>query len=157
VLATSGADFLACETIPVLDEALALAALLERHRDASAWLSFTSHDGRHTSHGESLTECARRLDGIPNVFAIGVNCVKPHVVGDAIRALKAGTDKPIVIYPNSGEEWDAGARGWHGSWDHGSLSALAPQWMDAGARLIGGCCRTGPRDIAALAVKMREP
>jgi homocysteine S-methyltransferase len=79
------------------------------------------------------------------------------VVGDAIRALKAGTDKPIVIYPNSGEEWDAGARGWHGSWDHGSLSALAPQWMDAGARLIGGCCRTGPRDIAALAVKMREP
>jgi homocysteine S-methyltransferase len=155
VLANSGADFLACETIPVLDEALALAALLERHPETNAWVSFTSRDGIHTSHGEPLTECARRLDGVRNVFAIGVNCVKPRVVDDAIRALRAGTGKPIVIYPNSGEEWDAGTRGWHGSWDHESLSVLAPRWVSAGARLIGGCCRTGPRDIAALDAKLR--
>jgi homocysteine S-methyltransferase len=150
VLATSCADFLACETIPVLDEALALATLLAQHPDALAWMSFTSSDGIHTAHGESLTECARLLDRVPNVIAIGVNCVRPEVVGDAIRALRAGTGKAIVVYPNSGEQWDGKSRSWHGSWNHDSLAALAPQWVSAGAHVIGGCCRIGPREIAAL-------
>ena len=150
VLATSGADFLACESIPVLDEALALATLLAQYPDALAWMSFTSPDGIHTSHGEPLTECARLLDRVPNVIAIGVNCVRPEVVGDAIRALRAGTSKAIVVYPNSGEQWDGQTRSWRGSWDHGSLAALAPQWVSAGARMVGGCCRIGPREIAAL-------
>ncbi len=150
VLATSGADFLACETIPALDEARALAALLALHPEVRAWMSFTSPDGIRTSHGEPLTQCARLLDGVSNVIAIGVNCVRPEVVGEAIRELKAGTSKGIVVYPNSGEQWNARARHWHGTWDHGSLAALAPQWINAGARMIGGCCRIGPEEIAAL-------
>ncbi len=150
VLANSGADFLACETIPVLDEALALATLLAQYPDARAWMSFTSADGVHTAHGEPLSNCARHLDRVPNVIAIGVNCVKPEIVSEAIRALRSGTGKAIVVYPNSGEQWDGKTRSWHGSWDHESLAALAPQWVSAGARMIGGCCRIGPREIAAL-------
>jgi homocysteine S-methyltransferase len=150
VLATSGADFLACETIPLLDEALALATLLAQYPDALAWMSFTSKNGTHTSHGEPLTECARLLDPVPNVIAIGVNCVRPEIVGDAIRALREGTGKAIVVYPNSGEHWNGQTHSWHGSWNHESLAALAPQWVSAGARVVGGCCRIGPREIAAL-------
>lgn len=150
VLASSGADFLACETIPLMDEARALAILVARHPDVRAWMSFTSPDGIHTSHGEPLIDCARLLDGIPGVIAIGVNCIRPEVVAEAIRQLKTGTRKDIVVYPNSGEQWDAEARCWHGSWDLGSLATLAPQWVSAGARIIGGCCRIGPREIAAL-------
>ena len=155
VLATSGADFLACETIPVLDEARALATLLAQHPDARAWMSFTSPDGIHTSQGEPLTDCAHFLDRIPNVTAIGVNCVRPEVVGDAIRALRAGSGKSIVVYPNSGEQWNAGSGDWSGTPDHGDLAALAAQWIDDGARLVGGCCRIGPRDIASLAASLR--
>ena len=150
VLATSGAEFLACETIPVLDEARALVTLLAQHPDALAWMSFTSSDGIHTAHGEPLTDCARLLDRVPNVIAIGVNCVKPEIVGEAIHALRAGTGKAIVVYPNSGEWWDAETHRWRGSRDHTSLAALAPQWVSAGARMVGGCCRIGPREIAAL-------
>jgi homocysteine S-methyltransferase len=154
VLASSGADFLACETIPVLDEARALVTLLAEHRDVLAWMSFTSPDGIHTSHGEALTECARLLDRVPNVIAIGVNCVKPEVVGDAIRTLGTGTSKAIVVYPNSGEQWDAQMHDWRGSHDRGSLAALAPQWVSAGARIVGGCCRIGPKEIADLHVAL---
>jgi homocysteine S-methyltransferase len=150
VLATSGADFLACETMPVLDEARALAALLARYPDVLAWMSFTSPDGIHTSHGELLTECAQALDRVPNVVAIGVNCVKPEIVGTAICALRAGTGKAVVVYPNSGERWHGQAHHWSGSHSHGSLAELAPQWISAGARLVGGCCRIGPDEIAAL-------
>ena len=118
VLATSGADFLACETIPVLDEARALATLLAAHPDAHAWMSFTSPDGILTSHGEPLADCARFLDRIPNVTAIGVNCVRPEVVGDSVRSLRTGSGKPIVVYPNSGEQWEARSQNWSGAADH---------------------------------------
>lgn len=150
VLAAAGADFLACETIPLLDEARALAALLADRPDIPAWMSFTSRDGVHTSHGEPLVECARLLDRVPNVFAVGVNCVRPEIVGTAIRSLSAGTGKALVVYPNSGEHWDGQTRDWHGACDHESLATLAPQWVRDGARLVGGCCRIGPREIAEL-------
>ena len=102
VLAASGADLLACETIPVLDEARALAALLAENPRTIAWMSFTSPDGVHTSHGEPLTECARVLDKVPNLIAIGVNCVKPEIVGSAIEALKAGSGKACRRLPELG-------------------------------------------------------
>jgi homocysteine S-methyltransferase len=154
VLASAGADFLACETIPVLDEARAYVELLTRHPMAEAWLSFTSPDGVHTSHGEPLVECARLVDSVPNVFAVGVNCVKPEIVGDAIRALAAGTDKPIVVYPNSGECWHADDQSWHGT-PGNSIAALAPEWIRAGALHVGGCCRVGPGEIARLKATLR--
>ena len=157
VLAASGADLLACETIPVLDEARGLLQLLSRHPELPAWISFTSPDGIHTSHGEPLADCARVLHDAPNVIAVGVNCVKPEVVGDAIRALRAGTDKAIVVYPNSGERWSGETHDWHGAPDRESLASLAPGWIRAGARLIGGCCRTGPADIAALDAALAVP
>jgi len=156
VLASAGADYLACETIPVLEEARAYVQLLARHPGARAWLSFTSPDGVHTSHGEPLVECARLIDAIPNVFAVGVNCVKPEIVDDAIRALASGTGKPIVVYPNSGELWNAGEESWHGAPGHG-IAGLAPAWIHAGARHIGGCCRVGPGQIAQLRAALDSP
>jgi homocysteine S-methyltransferase len=156
VLAESGADVLACETLPLLDEARALALLLQRHPDARAWMTFTSPDGVRTSHGEPLMECAQVLDRVPGVLAVGVNCVKPEVVSAAIRSLRAGTGKSIVVYPNSGEVWDAQTRRWRGACSHRSLADLAPQWVSAGASLVGGCCRIGPREIAALDKTLSE-
>jgi homocysteine S-methyltransferase len=136
VLATAGADLLACETIPTLIEAEALVALLSGYPDARAWVSFTARDGQHTSAGEPLRVAAARLDREPQVVAIGVNCVPPHIVADCVTELRAGTTKP---------------RSWAGAPDGLSLADLAPAWVAAGARWIGGCCRTGPADIAALA------
>ena len=151
ILSESGADLLACETIPSLDEARALLDLLRDRQNTQAWLSFTSPDGIHTSHGEGLTECARAADGVESVIAVGVNCVHPRVVVTAVREVSRGTNKPVVVYPNSGEQWDARSGQWRGRPDGSSLADLSPAWVVAGARLIGGCCRTGPADIAGLA------
>ncbi len=154
VLAGAGADLLACETIPVLDEARAYAQLLAAFPGARAWWSFTSPDGENTSHGELLADCARFADGVAGVVAVGVNCVKPEVVAAAIRAFKAGTAKPVVVYPNSGQRWSAGDESWHGEAGRESLATLAPGWVRQGARLVGGCCRVGPGQIAALAASL---
>jgi homocysteine S-methyltransferase len=149
VLAESGADVLACETIPSLAEARALVQLIGT-QTTPAWLSVTSRDGRATAHGEPLADVARLVDDVQNIAAVGVNCVHPDVVLAAIRELRAATDKPIVVYPNSGERWNAERRAWEGN-PGSDLAALAPDWVEAGATLIGGCCRTGPADIARLA------
>jgi homocysteine S-methyltransferase len=56
---------------------------------------------------------------------------------------------PVVAYPNSGERWDAAARRWTGT--PGLPADAVRDWLDAGARLVGGCCRVGPAAIARLA------
>jgi len=145
VLADAGADLLACETIPSRAEAAALVRLLAERPDAKAWITFSCRDRRHTSAGDAIADCARWLDGVPQVIAIGVNCVAPESVESLIHAIGTGTSKPIVVYPNSGETWDAAARCWVGTADR--FTSYVPRWLAAGASWIGGCCRTTPDDI----------
>lgn len=150
VLAGAGADILACETIPSLDEAAVLAELLRELPAGTAWVSFTAGDDRHTAHGEPLVDCARLLEAVPQVRAVGVNCVRPSQVGSLVRELRRGTAKPIAVYPNSGEQWDGTAHRWVGAADAVALESLVAEWLAVGASWIGGCCRTTPDDIARV-------
>jgi len=144
ILDGSDADLLACETIPRLDEAQALAGLLDRK---PAWFSFCCRDEKHISDGTPIAECARFLDGFEKVFAVGVNCTPPQHVESLVRQIRSATSKPIVVYPNSGERYEDGR--WLG--EPADFAALAKVWWDAGAAHIGGCCRVGPKQIRALA------
>ena len=138
-------DLLACETIPSLLEARAIVRVMHEHPSASGWMSFSCRDRAHTSAGDPIDECARVLDAEPQVVAIGINCVSPGIVSDLVRAIRRQTAKPIVVYPNSGEVWNAGARCWEGTATR--FTAYLDEWIDAGASWLGGCCRTTPADI----------
>jgi homocysteine S-methyltransferase len=151
LLAGSGADLLACETIPSLQEAQALAQLLAELPGRSAWISFSARDGQHTCHGEPIAECAAWLDSQPNIAAIGINCTPPRFIPELVQAIRSATSKPIVVYPNSGEVYQASDYSWHGNPDDPAYAELAEGWYASGAQLIGGCCRTTPADIAAIA------
>jgi homocysteine S-methyltransferase len=154
VLADAGADMLAVETIPCLVEAVAIARLLEEFPGVTAWISFSAKDGAHICHGEPFARCAALLGGHPQVAAIGINCTPPQFVPDLVAAARAATDAPIVVYPNSGEVYHAEDKSWSGESECSAYGAQARQWYEAGARIIGGCCRTGPdhiREIAAWA------
>jgi homocysteine S-methyltransferase len=138
-------DLVACETIPSLLEARSIVRVLRDQASARAWVSFSCRDGAHTSAGDSIAECARVLDAEPQVIAIGVNCVGPPLVTALVRSIAAQTAKPIVVYPNSGEEWNARARCWEGTATR--FTAYVNEWIEAGASWIGGCCRSRPDDI----------
>jgi homocysteine S-methyltransferase len=150
-LAASKADLLACETIPSLLEAQALVRVLAEVPAMPVWLSFSCRDGQHISHGERIADCGQLLDEVPQVVGIGVNCTAPGFVEPLIENLRAQTKKPIVVYPNSGETWDTGRRCWTGTASCDDFVRAAQRWRAAGASLIGGCCRTGPEHIQALA------
>ena len=153
VLAETNADFIAFETIPSLDEARAVVQALEQTPSVSAWISFTCRDAEHVAHGEPMRDCAAVAAESPQVLALGINCVAPHLVTPLIRAVQAGSvgRKPVIVYPNSGETWDAQRRVWRGQADAAGFTALAREWFGAGAQAVGGCCRTGPAHIAAIA------
>ncbi|WP_246186938.1 homocysteine S-methyltransferase [Microlunatus speluncae] len=148
ILAEAGADLIACETVPDLVEAEALVRLVGE-TGVSAWLSYTI-DGDRTRAGQPLIE-AFALAEAPGIVAIGVNCCDPDDVPEAIAAARAVTDRPVVVYPNSGENWA-------GSWFGPSrfTASAARDWVAAGARIVGGCCRVGPDEITILARIMSD-
>jgi homocysteine S-methyltransferase len=156
VLAETNADFLALESIPSLEEARAILAALHPYADVAAYLSFTCRDGMHVSDGETLRACAELLEQQPQVVGIGINCTTPKLIGSLIDELAQVTSKPIIVYPNSGEEWDAVHRCWRGDGQAQPFGDLAQSWRSAGAQWIGGCCRTGPEHVRAVAAVWRR-
>jgi homocysteine S-methyltransferase len=150
LLAGAGADLLACETLPSFAEARALASLLGDGVPLGAWFTFSCRSPSEISDGTPVAECARSLDSCPQVIAFGVNCTPPEMVEGLVARLSDATAKPVVAYPNSGERYDAAGKTWSGRSSPADWGAFGRAWRRAGARLLGGCCRTGPAHIRAL-------
>ena len=143
---------LALETVPDADEAEALLSAIAG-LGLPAWLTY-SIDGERTRAGQPLAEAFAVAADAPEVVAVGVNCCAPADVPGAIATAAAVTGKPVIVYPNSGEDWDAGRRAWAG---RSQYAAGQPgQWLAAGAAIIGGCCRVRPADIARIARTVAE-
>ncbi len=157
ILTEEGADILACETIPSFVEAKALVKLLEEFPHIHCWMSFSAKNGMQICDGTPISDCAHYLDACAQVAAIGINCTAPQHIVSLIGEIKNNTRKPVVVYPNSGEEYDAQTKTWHGDASGKSFGRAAKDWFDAGAQLIGGCCRTTPNDIRAIAAWARNP
>ncbi len=146
-LIASGADLLACETIPRGIEARALIRLLAEFPNTFAWFTFTAKDGEHISNGERIADVAAFLDKQSQAIAIGINCTSPLHIPSLIREIKRNTDKPIIVYPNSGEYYSAVTNTWHGETSCDKFGLQSKEWFGNGATLIGGCCRTTPGHI----------
>ena len=113
-------------------------------------MSFCCQSGTALSSGEAFSEAVRAADRIPQVVAIGVNCTRPEFVPALVRTMKRASSKPIIAYPNSGERYDAQSKTWQERDAAPSFANLAKDWIEAGAVIVGGCCRTTPEDIARL-------
>jgi homocysteine S-methyltransferase len=151
VLASTPADVLAVETIPEVEEAAGVAALMGEVPGAAGWVSFSCADGAHLRSGAPIEEGIAAVDGAPGVLAVGINCTAPGHVDELVGRMRAATALPIVVYPNSGEGWDAVARRWTGAGAGRVDAAAASRWLALGATLVGGCCRVTPDQIAGLA------
>ncbi len=147
ILADAGADVLALETVPDVDEAEALVGLVH-DLGVPAWLSYTIA-GTTTRAGQPLADAFAVAADVPEIVAVGVNCCAPDDVEHAVLVATETTGKPVIVYPNSGEAWDGDRRTWVGT--SGWSADLAPRWVAAGARIVGGCCRVRPDDIADIA------
>lgn len=149
-------DLLAFETFPSLEEACAVGEALAAWPELQAWFSFSCRDEAHMSHGERVADCAALVASFPQTVAIGVNCVPPKWIPSLIAELRAASTKPVLVYPNSGEGWDAERRSWIGTTDAAEFGIRAAEWFSAGAQIVGGCCRTRPEHIREVAQAATE-
>jgi homocysteine S-methyltransferase len=144
-LLEAGPDALALETVPSIREVAALAGLLAEFPRAEAWMTFCCRDGARLSDGTPVEDALRIATEAGRLVAVGVNCTPPEHVDSLLDRIRACTDLPIVVYPNSGADRAGGAFPAH----------VVDGWRERGARAIGGCCGTGPDAIATIARTLR--
>ena len=149
VLASSGADLIAVETIPTVAEAEIVLDELSRRSAPPAWLTFTCADVEHTCGGEPFADAVAAVADAPGLIAIGVNCTDPRHVTSLLTRARERTVLPFVVYPNHGRAWDAESKCWIGDGDD-HLAVRAGEWVALGARLIGGCCGVGADGVRAV-------
>ncbi len=156
LLADEKPDVMLCETIPSMAEVRVLADLAAETVALPTWISLSCRDAGHLCDGTPIRDVAMFLNEQPAVRSIGVNCVPPALVSDLIGEVRNASDKPVVVYPNSGESWDAGQKKWIGRNSLSGFAELAKLWRRQGADVIGGCCRTGPDHIRMLRKTLRN-
>ena len=151
----SGADVLALETIPSRPEAEVLAALLADCA-TPAWISFSCRDGAHVVDGTPIEDVAALFDEHPRVAAVGINCTAPQFAPELVRRIRAVVPgKAVMADPNSGETYHVEDNSWSGTVTPGDCAAAARSWVEAGASIVGGCCRMGPEHIQAMRKVLR--
>jgi homocysteine S-methyltransferase len=152
----AGADVIALETIPSLQEAKVLAELLADCQTPS-WVSFSCPNERDISDGTPIDAVAALFAEHPTVAAVGINCTPPQFAPALVHKLRAAVpDKVVMVYPNSGEIYNVSDNSWSGTVTPSDCAAAARDWIDAGAKIVGGCCRMGPEHISAMAAMINQ-
>ena len=153
-------DLFLCETMSSAAEGLA-AATAAATTGRPVWVSWTLHEnasGRLRS-GETITEAARALDHLP-ISGFMVNCCVPESITAAMAELVA-LGKPAGGYANTfvpvppdwtldGDKHSDGLIPLRDDLGPAPYAEHVGHWLDAGARIIGGCCGTSPDHIAKL-------
>jgi homocysteine S-methyltransferase len=155
ILEEGGADLLAFETLPSLVEVEAIVRLLAETAGPPAWISLQARDPESLADGAPVEAAAAAAERCSRVVAVGVNCVAPPLVLPLVGRCASASGKSLVAYPNHGDAWDAAARRWIPCGADPDFGELARGWRAAGVRLIGGCCRTTPADIRAIAAALQ--
>lgn len=70
----------------------------------------------------------------------------------SIRRTSALADEniPLIVYSNRGEIYDSDVGEWTHPEDCIPLETFVPEWIELGAKIIGGCCRVYPADIVRI-------
>lgn len=156
-------DVFLCETMSSAEEAAAAAAGAARV-GKPVWVAWTleDHGSAKLRSGESVAKAHAALAGQP-VSAFLVNCCSPESVTAAMPELASLGDAPVGGFANGfaeiPEDWESGdgiaALGKRRDLDVEAYAGHVLDWLDAGARIVGGCCEIGPDHIARLR-RMRD-
>ena len=153
-LIKSNPDVLVFETIPSLQEAQAIAAAIKHAKPKiPVWVSFSCHDSQHVCSGEALKDCVQAVASLPIVTSIGINCTPPSYIQSLLGIAATVTSKTLLAYPNRGATWNSATQEWRGA-ETVCIADWVDEYVEAGARIIGGCCQTTPTDIGKVATQL---
>jgi len=161
-LVAGGVDGFILETFSDVDEIHEALRAVRSLSDLPVIAQMTIGDDGLTHYGTGPETFAKQLTEW-GADAVGVNCsVGPAGVLEAVEKLVKATDRPISAVPNAGLPKDVGDRKIYlASPEY--MASYARRMIEAGARLVGGCCGTTPehikkiRDYVASVVPRHQP
>jgi homocysteine S-methyltransferase len=154
-LADAGVDLIVLETFGDLNEIR--EAILATHEacDLPVVAQMTVDDDGNALFGASPEVFARRLEEW-GADAIGMNCsVGPKVAVEVLERMIKVTDRPLAVQPNAGKPMVVDGRSVY-LCSPEYLAQYARRYIQAGAKIIGGCCGTTPEHIKLLKNEVRS-
>lgn len=154
VLAEAGADFVFVETMNDIEEALCAVRMARAHTALPVFCTFAFNAKGRTMMGLRPGDAARRA-AEAGADAVGANCGEgPEAVLLALEGMREAVDLPLIAQSNAGIP-QVGAESTT-VWDitPEQMAVHARTFVEAGARVVGGCCGTGPAHIAAIAAAL---
>ncbi|MHC4518062.1 MAG: homocysteine S-methyltransferase family protein [Planctomycetota bacterium] len=153
VLAEAGVDGLIIETVFDLREALCALRACKEHTTSPVLVCIafqTEERGGRTMMGNTTEQCAKQLTEA-GADAVGANCgdLDPKQMAEVVTLFKAATDLPIVAQPNAGRPKLVDDKTVF-DMEPAAFAEGVAACIEAGARIVGGCCGTGPEHIRAV-------
>ena len=150
ILIGAGVDLLVVETQFDLNEAKTAIQAIRSISEIALICSLSYDRGKRTMMGVKPEQVIETLAD-SGIQAIGVNCGKSLETNlEVLIALKSLTDIPIWFKPNAGAPVADDKGGVHYSISADEMGAQAIQWINHGAKFVGGCCGTSPEHLGAI-------
>ncbi len=154
-LVAGGVDLFLLETfadVQEIEQAILAAREVDRERPIIAQM--TIGIDCVTPYGVAAEDVAKALDSF-GADIIGLNCsVGPQTILDAIEKMVPATRRKLSAQPNAGMPREVGGRSMYMASPE-YMSTYARHLVQAGARVVGGCCGTTPEHIAAIVEGIR--
>ena len=155
-LIEAGVDLIVIETQFDLTEARAAIQAVRSQSSLPLVCSFSFDRGTRTMMGISPTQLGKELSG-SGVNLLGINCGRS--IEDnykSLQELRQATDLPIWFKPNAGmPRVDAQDRPIYDLTPE-MMASHVPEWIAAGAQIIGGCCGTSPDHLRKIAEAVQK-
>lgn len=149
VLMDGGVDLFILETFSDLSEIRQAIQACRELCDLPIVASMTVGDDGNSLYGTSPDVFARRLDEW-EADVVGINCsVGPPIMLEALEKMVKATGKAISVMPNAGTPQQVDGRNFYlvsGEY----MAEYARRFIQAGAKIVGGCCGTTPEYIRAM-------
>ncbi len=149
-LLDGGVDGFVLETFSDVSEIGAAIRAVRSLSDLPVIAQMTIGIDGQTHYGTSPATFGPELVAL-GADSVGVNCsVGPHGVLEAVEQLASVISLPISAQPNAGLPREVADRKiYMASPEY--MAGYARRMVEAGARLVGGCCGTTPEHIKAIA------
>jgi methionine synthase I (cobalamin-dependent)/5,10-methylenetetrahydrofolate reductase len=154
-LSEAGADLLILETFHDLREAAEAVEAVRSVSDLPLLVLMTVHEDGRTRTGADVEEIAVNLSALP-VDGIGLNCtIGPKSMLEFLERMLRSASKPVAVMPNAGRPQLVDGRMFYMSTPD-YFSVYARRFIEAGARILGGCCGTTPAHIRKMAESLAQ-
>jgi homocysteine S-methyltransferase len=153
-LLEGGVDLFAIETFSDISEMRQAIRAMRELCDIPIVAQMTILPDGNTSFGTTPEVFTARLDEW-GADVIGLNCgVGPAIVLTAIEKMRAVTDRKLSAQPNAGLPRDVQGRQFY-MCSPEYMAKFAKRLIQAGVKLIGGCCGTTPAHIKLISDAVR--